>query len=270
MHGGSRAAYAEGEKALGAALSDADPAALGDDLFGVVGVLDGSASLRRAFADSARDEADRQALARQIFGTRVGAPAMAVVDSVVAQRWAEDRDLADSVESFAVQAVLAGAERAGRADQVEDELFRFERTVAANPQLRDTLSTRNADADGKAGLVQRLLDGKATPETVRLARQAVAQPRGRRLDRTFEEYLRLAAIRRDELTAVVTSAVPLDAQQEERLRSALEGLYATTVTIQAVVDPRVVGGVHVRVGDEVIDGTILRRINEARRHITGT
>ena len=70
------------------------------------------------------------------------------------QRWSAERDLADTLESLAVQTLLASAEREGRIDRVEDELFRFERIVAGDPGLRDTLSSRNVDAEGKVGLVR--------------------------------------------------------------------------------------------------------------------
>lgn len=271
MHGTSRAAAAEGQAALAAALTPrANAAALADDLFAILGTLDGSASLRRALADSSRDGVDRQQLAERLFGGRVGKPATAIIGSLSAQRWAEDRDLTDTLEVLAVEAVLAGAEKAGRADAVEDELFRFERTVAGNNDLRDALSVRNTDGAGKAGVVERLLSGKAAPETVRLAVQSVRNPRGRRIEKVLESYLALASERRNELSAVVTTAVPLTAQQEARLRSALETVYDKSVTIQPVIDASVVGGIHVRVGDEVVDGTILHRLDEARRHLSGS
>jgi len=168
-----------------------------------------------------------------------------------------------------VQSFLAKAEGEGRIDAVEDELFRFERIVAGDSELRDTLSMRNTDAKGKSNLVAILLAGKAQPETVRLAQQAVTTPRGRRLDRIMEHFLALAATRREELTALVTVVAPLTEQQQARLRTALERIYGKTVKLQSIIDAGVVGGIRVQVGDEVVDGTVIRRLDEARRHITG-
>lgn len=270
MRGSSRGAAKAVQAAFDTALA-ADPAweTLAEQLFAVGAVVDGNASLRRALADPSRDAADKQGLARSLFGGRVGETTTGLVAEVAGQRWAAERDLGDVLESLAVQALLATAERERRIDRVEDELFRFERIVAGDPALRDTLSSRNTDGDGKAALVRGLLEGKAAPETVRLAEQAVRVPRGRRLDRVMEEYLRLAATRRDELTALVTVAAPLTAQQSARLRSALEAHYAKSVSLQVVQDPAVMGGIRVQVGDEVVDGTVLRRLDEARRHVTG-
>lgn len=270
MRGSSRAAAVSGGKAFDAALAGgADRARLGEDLFAVTAVLDGSATLRRALTDTAREGEQKQALAERLLSGKVSPEALVVVRDLVGQRWATDRDLTDTLEELAAQAFLAGAEAAGRIDAVEDELFRFERIVAGNPELRDTLTNRQADVEGKSEIVRELLEGKVSAETVRLARQAVLAPRGRKLDRILAGYLTLAARRREQLTAVVTVAHELSAQQRERLATALQGIYAKPVLLQVVLDPRVVGGIRVQIGDEVVDGTVVRRLDAVRRDLAG-
>jgi len=270
MRGSSRGASKAVQTAFESALATGTGVTLAEELFAVSAVVDGSASLRRALADPSREPADKQALARGLFGGKVGETTTGLVAEVAGQRWSAERDLADTLESLAVQTLLASAEREGRIDRVEDELFRFERIVAGDPGLRDTLSSRNVDAEGKVGVVRTLLEGKVAPETTRLAEQAVRAPRGRRLDRVMEAYLELASRRRDELTAQVTAANPLTEQQADRLRAALEAHYGKAITLQVVQDPTVLGGIRVQVGDEVVDGTVLRRLDVARRHVTGT
>ena len=271
MRGSSRGAAATVQEAFDAALSGGvDRSGLAEDLFAITSVVDGNASLRRALADPSGEPAAKRALAERLFGGKVGDGAIGLVALAAEQRWADERDFSDTLESTAVSSLLARAEAEGRIDDVEDQLFRFERIVAANPELRDTLAIRNTDGKGKAALVSELLVGKAEPETIRLAEQAVQAPRGRRLDRVLENYLALASKRRDQVTALVTVAAPLSEQQDARLRSQLEKHYGKTVTLQTVLDPDVLGGIRVQVGDEVIDGTISRRIDQARRHVTGS
>ncbi len=270
MRGSSRAAAIAGSKALDAALAGGvDRRLLGDELLAVVGVIDGSATLRRALADPSREGTEKQALAEQLLGGKVSAETIVVVKNLVGQRWATERDLSDTLEELAVTAILAGAEQAGRIDRVEDELFRFERIVAGNPELRDRLTNRQGDVAAKAAVVSELLDGKVAEETLRLARQAVLSPRGRKLDRTLELYLALAAKRREQVTAVVTAATDLTEQQRERLAAALQNIYGKPVLLQVVIEEEILGGIRVQVGDEVVDGTVLRRLDEARRHIAG-
>jgi F-type H+-transporting ATPase subunit delta len=266
MQGSSRAAAAASRDAFREVLvGGADPARLGDELFAVVDTVDSSSTLRRALADSSREAAEKQALVQRLFAGKVSEAAVRVLSVVSGERWSSDRDLTDAVEGLAVEAVIAAAEAANRADRVEDELFRFERIVAADPGLHAAISNSSAPVDSRVALVDELLGGKVVAETLTLARQAVAHPRGRRFDRTVETYLELAARRRDQQTATVTSAVPLAEDERQRLAAGLAAIYGGKIHVNSVVDPRVLGGVKVEIGDEVIDGTVLRKLEGARR-----
>jgi len=268
MRGSSRAAFAAGHDAFAAALgSGAYGSALAGDLFGVTAALDSSASLRRALVDPSRDAAAKRGLVETLFGSRISASAASVLNALVSQRWADDQDLGDATETLAVEALVASAEAGGRLDALEDDLFRFGRLVAADSGLRDALSAHGGDESVKVALVETLLEGKASAETIRLTRQAAVSPRGRRFGRVLESYLAIAAKRRNQMTATVTAAVPLDDTQRQRLVQALSGIYNGPVQVNIVLDPAVVGGIRVRVGDEVVDGTILRRIQEAGRSL---
>ena len=266
MQGSSRAAFAAGHDAFAATLgSGADWSALAEDLFGVTGALDSSASLRRALVDPSRDAKAKRGLVEGLFGPKISAGAISVLNALVSQRWSADRDLGDATEALAVEAVVASAESGDRVDALEDDLFRFGRVVAADSGLRDALSAQGGDENAKAALVGALLNGKASAETIRLARQAASSPRGRRFDRVLASYLAVAAKRREQLTATVTAAVAMDDAHRHRFAQALTGIYDRPVQINVVIDPAVVGGIRVQVGDEVVDGTILRRIQEAER-----
>jgi F-type H+-transporting ATPase subunit delta len=266
MQGSSREAFAAGHDAFVAALgSGAGGSALADDLFAVTGALDSSASLRRALVDPSRDEPAKHGLVDALFGPRISAETTGLLKALVAQRWADDHDLGDATESLAVEAVVASAEAGGRLDALEDDLFRFGRVVAADSGLNEALSAEGGDENAKVALVEALLQDKASPETVRLARQAALSPRGRRFGRVLDSYLVIAAGRREQLTATVTAAVSLDDAQRQRLGQVLARIYNKAVQINYVLDPEVVGGIRVQVGDEVVDGTILRRLQEAER-----
>ncbi len=274
MQGSSRASAAHGQRALDALLvggpgQAVDPAVLADDLFGVCGALESSAALRRALTDPTREAGPKGDLVRQLFADKVGAPAIRLVTTLVGQRWSTERDLVDTIEDFGVQTLAAGAQARGRADTVEDELFRFERIVAGTPSLRDAVTDRRATSQARAQIVQALLAGKSQPETLRLAQQAILGARGRRFDRTIAGYLAIIAHRREQLSATVTSAVDLDADQSQRLAAALTRIYGRPVHLKVVLDPHIIGGIRVQIGDEVVDGTVLRKLEGARRHLGG-
>lgn len=268
MQGSSRAAVAAAQKAFDTALGGRpDTERLGEDLFGVVAMLDGSAALRRALTDPTREAIAKAGLVRRLLTGKVSEVALSLVSSVVGQRWSDERDLSDALEGLAVQSVAATAEATRRVDQVEDELFRFERIVAADPKLREAITDRRADPAARGALVDRLLAGRALPETVRLARQAAASPRGRRFDRVVDGYLATIANRRQQLSATVISSIDLNLAQRVRLSAALQRIYGKGVHLNVVVDPTVIGGIRVEVGDEVVDGTVLRKLDAARRHM---
>lgn len=266
MQGSSRAAAAASRDAFtGALAAGADRSRLAEELNAAVGVIDGNATLRRALADPSREGSDKAALAERLFAGKVSAEALVVLKGVIGQRWSSERDLSDTIEAYAVEAVVADAESADRVGRLEDELFRFERIVAADAGLRAALTDQTAPAESRSALVTSLLEGKAAPETLTLARQAVVAPRGRRFDRTIERYLDTVASRREQQTAIVTSAVPLNDDDRTRLAAALSAIYGGTVHVNTVVDPRVMGGVKVEIGDEVIDGSVIRKLDAARR-----
>jgi F-type H+-transporting ATPase subunit delta len=271
MRGQSRDALAGGRERLESLLRSggADAAQVGDDLLQVATVLAANAGLRRALTDPARTGEAKAGLAQRLLSAKVAEPTLDLLSGLVRARWSGSADLTEAVESLGVEAVLAAAEQAGRLDAVEDELFRFGRTVGGDGGLRDAFSTRASGADRKAELVHRLLDGKAAPETVRLAVQAGSAPRGGRTERVLEQYVEAAARRRSQRVAQVTAALPLTERQRDRLSAALERAFGHPVRLNIDLDPEVVGGLRVQVGDQVIDGTVLGRLDAARRLLAG-
>jgi F-type H+-transporting ATPase subunit delta len=267
MRGASRASLAEATERLEGVLSQADLATLGDELFAVVRLLDREHVLRRALSDPARPAEQRSELARAVLDGKVSPATAEFVADVVRFRWGSSLDLTDALERFAVVAEVADAEAQGTLDELEDELFRFDRIVEAQPTLRGALVDRRVSSDRKATLLAELLEGKVTPAALRLITEAVTHPRGRSLERVLAEFGRIAAERRDRLVAVVSTAVELSEQQKTRLQAALSTQYGRDVHLNIEVDPSLLGGMSIRVGDEEIDGTIVRRLAEIRRRI---
>jgi len=271
MQGISRATFATGQESLEALLAGAgaDLAAIGEDLFAVTGVLAANPALRRALTDPSRDGGAKAGLVTRLFDGKLGGGGVDLLAGLVRGRWSRTGDLVDAVEQYAVTAVLAGAERAGRLDDVEDELFRFARTIAGDQGLRDAFSARTEGVGRKAELVRSLLGGRAAPETVRLAVQAATLPRGLRTEQVLERYVDAAAERRRQLVAHVVAALPLTEQQRARLAAALQRQHGRPIRLNIDVDPAVVGGMRVEVGGEVVDGTIAARLDDARRRLAG-
>ena len=237
MRGASRASFAEAKERLEAALSAGDAARLGDELFSVLRLLDREHVLRRALSDPARPSDQRGGLAAAVLDGKVDSSTAELVADVVRLRWVRSIDLTDGIERLAVIATVASVEASGGLDDLEDELFRFERIVEAQPQLRGALVDRRVGAEHKSVLLAELLEGKTTPATLRLVTEAATHPRGRSLERVLAEYGRIAAERRSRLVAVVRTAVELSEQQKTRLAAALAAQYDRDVHLNIEVDP---------------------------------
>ena len=268
MRGASRASLAEATDRLSAMLAGgADAGQLGDELFSVADLLDSQSGLRRVLSDPSRQAAAKAGLAEALLSGKVAAATLEVTTGLVSGHWSAPGDLADAAEQLAVLAVVAGADEEGTLDELEDELFRFSRVVDAEPDLRVALSSPFIAAERKQQLIDALLAGKVTQPALRLITQAAIHPRGRSLGRSLEEYARLAAQRRARLIAEVHVAAELSAQQRERLAAALSAAYGHDVHLDVVLDPEVIGGMSVRISDELIDGSMASRLAALRRKL---
>jgi len=266
MRGISRASLAEVEERLASLeASGRASAGLGDELFAVARLLATQPVLRRALGDPSRSAQARSALATSVLAGKVSGETSGLVAAVAAARWSAPGDLTDAVEQLAVQAVVAAAEQEGRLDDLEDELFRFGRIVASQPELRIALTNPFMSASAKQQLLTGILADKVTPEALRLIIEAAVSLLGRSLDVSLEEYARLAARRRERLVAEVHVAVALTDEQRARLAAALAAAYGHQVHLNVVLDPRLTGGMTVRIGDELVDGSVATRLAVARR-----
>ncbi|WP_436491753.1 F0F1 ATP synthase subunit delta [Actinokineospora sp. HUAS TT18] len=247
----------------GTAAAAAGP--LGEELFAVAGLLDREIGLRRTLADSSTDPAARERLANSLLDGKVGADTLQVVAAAVSARWSSPRELVDGIEALAITALLVRAERDGRLDAVEDELFRLGRIIADQNELEQVLSDRTAPAEGKLSLITALIDGKVDPTTATLVANLVGQPRGRGIVNGLESLAGEAAKRRERSVAHVVSAGPLSAAQQERLSASLQRIYGRQIGLHIEVDESLGGGLVVKVGDEVIDGSTAGRLDALRR-----
>jgi F-type H+-transporting ATPase subunit delta len=243
--------------------------ALADELFAVARLLDGQLTLRRSLSDPAGKPDERAALANRLFASRVSPAALDLVEAVARQRWSRPPDLVEAFMALATEASLDAAEVRGELDDVEDELFRFGRIVSSDRELGRILSDRKAQAGGKAALLDRLLARKVSPVTEQLLRNVLTGPHIGHAENAIERLSDVASRRRGQSVARVTTAVALTAEQEQRLTEVLGRIYGRTVGLQMTVDPSVLGGLIVQVGDEVIDGSIAHRLEVAGRRLVG-
>ena len=239
------------------------------DLLAIVTVLDSSIALRRALTDYARDAASKVELSKTVFSGVQSENAFALLSTMVGLRWSSPRDLGDVIELLGVEAATVGVEKASQLDQLESELFAFAQIVAKNPELRATFALRSTSEVKKSDLVSALLSGKALQASIDLISFLVDHPRGRNLESGLSEFADVISARKARLIAHVVSANPLTSEQTTRLTSALTKMMGHEIRVNVSVEKEVVGGLSIRIADELIDGTLIARLAQADRLLAG-
>jgi F-type H+-transporting ATPase subunit delta len=269
VRGASRASFAAlTERLAEENISSAAVATrLGNELFAVVGLLDTEHGLRRALSDPGKPAAEKAAITSALLHGKIAGRAESLVVAAAESRWATSGNMVDAIEQLAVEAMVLAAEAENGLDDLEDGLFRFGRVVSGQPELRAALASTSLPVDRKEQLLTALLRGKVTGVALRLITQMVVHPRGRGLTGALDMCAGLAARRREQLIAVVRAAVELSASQRRRLAEALAASYGHPVHLNIVIDPSVVGGISVQIGDELIDGTAASRLSAVRRKL---
>jgi F-type H+-transporting ATPase subunit delta len=170
------------------------------------------------------------------------------------------------VEAYA-NALLEVARAEGHLADVEDELFRFARTFDASDDLRMALGDPSLPVERRIAVVEDILGQKALRTSVALASFIVGAGRASELPEIVDRFVELSAAERRRAVAEVRSAIPLTAEQIERLRIALNQATDKEVEVKVVIDESVLGGIVATVGDIVIDGSIRHRLEQLKSQI---
>lgn len=249
---------------------------LAKELFGILGMVDSSAGLRRALTDPSRNGDEKSALVRQLVGGKVSADAAEIAGGLASSRWATARDIGDALETLAATVVISVAENKSAVsasgisglEELENDLFSFNQAVASNHEVQRALSEPQASAAAKATLAERLVPGVSEEAKV-LITQAVTQPRGIKPTRLVERFAELAAKRQQRWIATVSVTRPLTPTQLARLQAGLNAMYGRELKVNVNVDPALIGGIRVQVGDEVLDASVLTRLGQLQRQLAG-
>lgn len=251
-------------------LDDEALSGLAGDLAAVAALLDRETVVTRNLTVPVDDAAPKVRLVQRLLAGKISDPAVQLTAAAVSARWSAETDLIDTVEHLARQALLLRAERNGQADEVEDQLFRFSRILDAQPRLDTLLGDDTTPAAGRVALLRRLLQSPGThanPITVGLLTQTVELLRGRPAHQAVADLAQTAVARRGEVVAQASAAAELSEAQRTRLNTVLSRIYHHPVTVQLNVDPALLGGLTIAVGEEVIDGSLSSRLAAAKAQL---
>jgi F-type H+-transporting ATPase subunit delta len=231
------------------------------ELFAAANALHSSKQLRAALSDPSAEAASKEQLVRKVFDSKLSHEVVSVLIAVATARWSSARDMADSMESLGVRALARSSKDL---DGLQTELFEIQQMVAADSELELALSSTRATGEQKQTLVTKLLSGKVSEAAQVLAVQAVFSKTYKRFAEVLEQYGFWIAEFAGESVAHIRVARELSTAQLERLTKALAGYFGRELQINVEVDPEIIGGVHIAINGEVLDATVLTKLQNAR------
>ncbi|MBJ7401590.1 F0F1 ATP synthase subunit B/delta [Mycolicibacterium sp.] len=225
--------------------------------------------LARHLAEASGETEDKKQLLARLLSGKADANTIELLNTAVSVRWSKTEDFGSAVEHVARLGLLVRAEREHQADEVAEELFRFGRILRDQPRLNSLLGDYSKPAHDRVSLLRNVLDraSGSNPTAGALLTQTIELLHGERADEAVQELAELAVAHRGEIVAEVAAAAELTDSQRRRLADVLARIYHHPVSVQLSVDPELLGGLSVAVGDEVIDGTLSSRLAAAETRL---
>ena len=240
---------------------------MGAELFTVVEIIEKDRPTRIAVADVSATPQQRRTLMTSLIENKVLPETLRVCQEAAGLDWSNPADLRDGLVRTARSALLQAAELSNSLPQVEEELFQLSRTIKAHPGLEQALGDRRASADERRALLAQLLYGKVSAISEILASQAVARPQEGLAADDLDILSRQAAHEIGRRVADVTTPIALNDAQREALRKKLHGIYGIEVSIHEVINPAILGGVIMKVGSGIINGSLASKLDSLRRSL---
>lgn len=266
----SRIADRESRDSLAPKLRDTreDAWRIGNELFTITKVLDDSIQLERALTDPSRPVADKVAVLKELLGDNAHPMTMEIMTDLVSRRWSRARDIANAVEDFGVDAMMYYADATDATLQVSIELSELHSALLNLPVVRAKLYDYQATSVARVKLFREVFSGKTLNKvTMRLAEHATCNLRRRRYLETIQWLINKFSRHMGESMVTVTTATPLKKEQIKRLVEVYSAKVGRQVHINSVVDPTVLGGMRIQVGDEVTDNTVVAQLQNLHRKV---
>ena len=266
----SRIADRESRDSLAPKLRDTheDAWRIGNELFTITSALDNNIQLERALTDPSRPTADKVAVFKEMVGDQVHPMTTEIMTDLVSRRWSRARDIANAVEDFGVDAMMYYADATDSTLQVSIELSRLHSSLLNLPVVRSKLYDDQAPSEVRVKLFRELFgDKNLNKVTMRLAEHATCNLRRRRYLETIQWLINKFSRHMGESMVTVTTATPLKKEQIERLVEVYSAKVGRQVHINSVVDPTVLGGMRIQVGDEVTDNTVVAQLQNLHRKV---
>ena len=244
---------------------------IGNELFTITSALDHNIQLERALTDPSRPVEDKVAVVKTLIGDQAHPLVMEIMSDLVSRRWSRVSDIANAVEDFGVDGMMYYADYTNTTLQVSIELAELHSALLNLPVVRTKLYDATVSSEARVKLLYSLIgDADFTKVTKRLAEHATCNLRNRRYLQTIQWLINKFSRHMGESMVTVTTATPLSKEQVEKLIAIYSAKTGHPVHINSVVDPTVMGGMRIQVGDEVTDNTVVAQLQHLQRTAKAT
>ena len=244
---------------------------IGNELFTITNVLDHNIQLERALTDPSRPVEDKVAVVKTLIGSQAHPLVMEIMSDLVSRRWSRVSDIANAVEDFGVDGMMYYADYTNTTLQVSVELAELHSALLNLPVVRTKLYDATVPAEARIKLLYSLIgNADFNVVTKRLAEHATCNLRNRRYLQTIQWLINKFSRHMGESMVTVTTATPLSKEQVKKLVAIYSAKTGHPVHINSVVDPTVLGGMRIQVGDEVTDNTVVAQLQHLQRTVKAT
>ena len=244
---------------------------IGNELFTITSTLDHNIQLERALTDPSRPVEDKVAVVKTLIGDDAHPLTMEIMSDLVARRWSRVSDIANAAEDFGVDGMMYYADHTNAPLQVSIELAQLHSALLNLPVVRSKLYDATVPAEARIKLLYSLIgNADFNVVTKRLAEHATCNLRNRRYLQTIQWLINKFSRHMGESMVTVTTATPLSKEQVKKLVAIYSAKTGHPVHINSVVDPTVLGGMRIQVGDEVTDNTVVAQLQHLQRTVKAT
>ena len=244
---------------------------IGNELFTITNALDHNVQLERALTDPSRPVEDKVAVVKTLIGDQAHPLVMEIMSDLVSRRWSRVSDIANAVEDFGVDGMMYYADYTNTTLQVSIELAELHSALLNLPVVRSKLYDATVPAEARIKLLYSLIgNADFNVVTKRLAEHATCNLRNRRYLQTIQWLINKFSRHMGESMVTVTTATPLSKEQVKKLVAIYSAKTGHPVHINSVVDPTVLGGMRIQVGDEVTDNTVVAQLQHLQRTVKAT
>ena len=266
MASSTRQALAAAKEALAPQLAKAD-LKFAEEIFAIGAAVGSSIQLRNILSDPSGEKKAKAGALQAVFGKAVSKEALEFAGTLSGYRWSKGGDLVAAFTQLGVFTVAGIVAKAKKLEELESELFAFTQALASDRELQSAFSSRQASLDAKLELIDALAKKKASEAAALLLRNAVINSRNLRLAVVLEDFIKQVSAYGARLVANVTVAAELSKSQLERLEATLTKTYGQEINLNVEIDPSILGGVKVQVSGEIIDGSVVARLNQAKMQL---